>query len=327
MVHFIPKIRPTGGIIPSATLVGAKSCPPFLFEREFVLKDRKKNEMDLHECTRDGVNSYIFDLNPGFYELTIHLISHDRHGKQDEMLTIMVEDNPIFGRIDYLEEAGQARAFDLRALVETIDGSLNIEFLDTRGNHEVSAIGVRNAHLNDITPPPALTSVEAVDTYGGVLFRFDRIKETDFAEYRILRRVDKDWEVALVRRIPMAVVPAQSPAEYALVAVDIYGNTSDTTFVGEIAPRDFNNSPYPRYEIFIEPEWMHDLNYRICENTSCDIKVPGTLIVNGEVFENVDFSYRGSAQLRAPKKSWNVKSWRSSPIEWRFSTSTESNFC
>ena len=81
---------------------GSKSCSPFLFEREFVLKDRNKNEMDLHECTRDGVNSYIFDLDPGFYELTIHLISHDRHGKQDEMLTIMVEDIPIFSKIDYL---------------------------------------------------------------------------------------------------------------------------------------------------------------------------------------------------------------------------------
>lgn len=287
---------------------GDEDCPNFFLGRPFVFDERPNNEMDLHDCVRMGAEAYVFEEADGWYELTIHLISHNRHGKNDEFLDILVEDELIFEDVDHVAEAGMGRPFDLRRLIYVDDGAVTIEFFDTRGNHELSAIGLR-AGRQDVTPPDAPTGVEALDTYRGVLLKWDRDDSSDFMEVRVIRRTDSAWEAVAVRRTPMAVVPATEPAEYGLVAVDVYENVSDTIFVGELSPRPGEASPFPLYEIFLEPEAVNDLNYMLCEGDlpMCDVDVPGTLIFDGELFEDVRVGYRGSAQLRAPKKSYNIR--------------------
>ena len=300
--------RAYGGNNEFGYIGGWEDCPNFFIGRPFLFDERENNEVDLHDCVRMGADSYVFEEAAGWYELTIHLVSHDRHGKNDEYLDILVEDELIFDDVDYVAEAGMSRPFDLRRLVYVDDGAMNIEFFDTRGNQEISAIGLR-AGRADVTAPAAPSDAVAIDTYRGVLLKWERETATDFMEVRVLRRTDGPWEEVATRRTPMAVIPATESAEYGLVAVDVYENVSDTAFVGEVSPRPSDASPYPLYELFLDPEAVNDLNYWVCEGEGilCDVSVSGTLIFDGELFEDVRVGYRGSAQLEAPKKSYNIR--------------------
>jgi hypothetical protein len=281
---------------------------------EFLYVDRGPDEMDLHDRWRIGAQGYRFRLDPGSYELTLHLAEFQRDGAGVAAFGVAAEGDTLYRDFDLAAEAGVARIVDLRDLVVVDDGILDLEFWDVDDRHPISAIGIRPARI-DTTPPPRPAAMTALGTYGGVLVRWARGLQTDLQGYRLLKQgPGGEWQVAIDRAlVPYGVIPTSEPIRAAVVSFDIYGNVSDTVFTDLVAPRPESDSDLQLYELQVAPEDLALLN----ENAANGAKVSGALWVDDVLRDDLTLEYRGSAQRRAPKKSWNVNLHDNLPLHDR----------
>ena len=268
----------------------------------FLHADRDIRDLRLFADERVGASGYIFDVPEGEYEVTLHFAGFVRSGIGTGELTILVEGDTLAVDFDLTREAGLARALELRSWTSVHDGDLVIEFFDSRGDHDLAAISIREADLFDETSPAPPREVSALDTYGGVLVRWERSLEPDFAEYRLLRSNGSSWETWGTRRVPFAVVPVDGPVAFAVQAIDIYGNASDTVFTEAAGPRTLADSVLPGWELELAPEDWALLNGDVFSDTT----VQGLLSVDGDFVGSADVRYRGNSSRDAPKKSWNI---------------------
>ena len=279
---------------------------------QFLYHDRDPREMALHDRWRIGAHGYRFRLDPGTYELTLHMAEFQRDGAGVAAFGCAAEGDTLYRDFDLAAAAGVARIVDLRNLVTVTDELLDLDFWDVDDRHSISAIGIRPARLDDQTPPAPPAKVEALGTYGGVLVRWARNLETDLQSYRLLQQAPGgEWQVAIdPLLVPYGVIPTAEPIRAAVLAIDLYGNVSDTLFTDLIAPRPDEAAALPLYELQVAPEDLALLN----NDATLNIQVSGALEIAGEVRDSVTLEYRGSAQRRAPKKSWNVNLHDNPPV-------------
>ena len=269
-----------------------------------VLEDgRPQDELALYQEQRAGASGYVLEVPNGVYELTIHIATYLRDGIGIAPLSLVAESDTVVAAYDYIAESSKGRPVDIRALVTVGDGACDIDLASQGGDHDIAAIGLRPADLFDSSAPAAPDSVVALDTYGGVLLRWTRAGETDLVGYRVLQRVAGGWRtIHDTRRIATCVVPTDTTTHYAIVAFDLYGNESDTTFSLPAGPRDRFDSLLPRYEIFLDPLDLTLLD----EDPTADVDVPGLLVADGILIDPVTLSYRGKSSRWYPKKSWSI---------------------
>ncbi len=288
--------------------VGGQAHEPTSEQLEFTLIDRDTIDAFIYAQQRVGPDSYLFEIDNGSYELSIHLAGFQRDGEGTGILTIVAEAETLFADFDLSAEAGKARICELRAPIDVADGLLEIDFHDSRGDHDISAIALRTP--GDPGPPAAPTGLDAVDSYGGVLLRWDRNTEPDLAGYAVLQLTASGWQEVTERVIPVTVVPTDTTTRYGVVAFDVHGELSDTTFSALVGPRSPALSPLPEYEILVSPASLQILD----EDVFADTEVFGTLIVDAIPRANVGLSYRGKSSRDAPKKSWNVDLGNAAPV-------------
>ncbi len=291
--------------------IGGQPFSPHIVITYHLLANRPPLEMELYRDQRVGPAGYVFELPDTLYEMTVHLGTFQRNGVGDALMSVVAEGDTILEDFDVITEVGMERPADIRSLVDLSDGELNIDFYDSRGDHDISAIGLRVADPDDATPPATPTGLEALDTYAGVLLRWNRNTETDLLGYRVFRDDGLGWVVERdLRRVPMVVPITQETTRYGVIAIDLYGNESDTTFTSNVGPRDPWSLPLQRYEIFVDPLDLLLLD----EDIFADIEVWGTLFVGGAERDSVSLSYRGNSSRPAPKKSWNIDLEGNSPL-------------
>ena len=277
----------------------------------FLHESRPRIEMHLYYSTRVGVSEYRFALPPGGYEITVHWATQLRNGPGIGLTTIRAGDEVLVSDFDAYAEGGKARPIELRGLTHLEGGDLRIEFLDSRGDHDPSAIGIRAADLGDLEPPEEPQGLTALDTYGGVLLRWNEAPQTDRVGYRIYRESGLDWELLDEdRRLPFVVLPTTEEARYAISSFDVYGNESELSISELVGPRSPDLSSLPLYRIEVD---SLDLRY-LDQNVYGNREVWGDLWIEGELRESVGLSYRGVHQRAAPKKSWNVDLGDHTPV-------------
>ena len=280
--------------------VGGEAVAPLSEKVAYLLQDRAREDLGHLAQQRVGPEGYRFEVENGTYELTIHLAGFARDGIGTGVLTVLAEAETLFAGFDLNAEVGKARATELRSLVEVSDGLLDVDFADSRGDHDIGAISIRNAE-NTGRPGPVV-GLEALDTHGGVLLRWDRNLERDLAGYTVLRSVSSGWETVAERLIPAAFVATDTTTAYAVVARNLYGGVSDTSYSAVVGPRSPTASPLPGYEIIVDPANLRLLD----EDVQQDVEVLGTIVADGMPRAEVGLSYRGKNSRDAPKKSWNV---------------------
>lgn len=291
--------------------IGGRSFELEHEHKAFLHAVRPGSEMKLHETRRIGPQKYVFDLDDGSYELTVHLAPMTRDGPGLGATTITVDVDTLVVGFDAFAEVGKGRPVSLRGLVRAEGGQLIVDFRDTRGDHDISALAVRGAILNDTSPPTRPDSLTAMDTYGGVLLRWTESPETDFSNYRVYRDTASGWQlIDDDRRIPTMVVEADSSTRYGVVAVDVYGNETPMVPSHHVGPRPPEWSSLPGYELVVDPADLAIIDTDIW----ADVEVPGDLWLDGVFHGAVQLGYRGNSQRSAPKKSWNIDLDDSPPL-------------
>ena len=288
--------------------IGGLPHEPTSEQLEFALIDRDTIDTYIYAQQRIGPDSYLFEVDNGSYELSIHLAGFQRDGEGTGVMTIVAEAETLFADFDLNADVGKARLCELRAPVDVADGLLEIDFHDSRGDHDISAIALRTP--GNPGPPAAPSGLDAVDSFGGVLLRWDRNTVPDLAGYAVLQLTSTGWQEVAERIIPMAVVPTDTTTRYGIVAFDLHGELSDTTFSADVGPRSPTLSPLPEYEILVSPAALRLLD----EDVFADTEVFGTLIVDAIPRNNVGLSYRGKSSRDAPKKSWNIDLGNAAPV-------------
>ena len=291
--------------------VGGRAYVPAVDPLSFYLSD-VDGDSKIHSTQRIGVEKYVFELGPGTYELSLHMAEFARNAEGFFSLDLSAEGQTIRAGFDPLVEVGECRAYDIRVLVDVQDGAMDVVFEDESDFHTVSAISVR-----EMTPPVlpvAPTGVAVYDTYDGALIRWDDDTTNTLAGYRVLEEKScsgwdegphsSAWSVAHNWRfVPFSIVPLSCPKRLGVIAFDIYGNFSDTTFTEAVGPRPIDAVPFETYELWIEQDDLDHLNTHVFSDT---VSVPADFLAFNTLHSDVSVSYRGSAQRSAPKKSWNI---------------------
>lgn len=293
---------------------------PDFDQRSFYYSD-EADDLPLHSTQMLNSAGYAFELDPGRYEVEIHMTEFYRHGVGHWSTQVLMEGIVAIPSFDPLSAVGKSRAYRLRQVIEVADGVLDVTFGPPGGDVTVSGIAVWEAEPG--LPPEAPSNVVALDTYGGVHLRWDGKRSA--SSYRVLREslspplthdgskrnFIQRWTLVAERILPFAEIAAESPARYGVLSLDAYGQLSDTTFVDEIGPRDPEQCPLPTYGLNIAPEDRRALDSDVFAN---DLWVEADFIVDGDPRPGVQVSYRGKAQRGAPKKSWNVRMEDNPPL-------------
>lgn len=270
-----------------------------------VINDRRSSrEMRLFAQQRVGPAGYAFEVENGLYELTLHIATLQRDCAGISPMTVLAESDTLVVGFDAVAEAGKGRPVEFRALVSVEDDVLDLEFQSAFGDHDLAAIGVRLATPGDLLPPEAPGNLTALGTYGGALLWWERSLTTDLDGYRVLAEEGDRWTVIAEKRwSPLIVVSTEQRRRYGVLAIDLYGNPSDTVFSAAVAPRLPDAAELPRYELGIAPSVLDSM----CTEIFVDVENSSLLVIDDQPYPDVSVSFRGSDGTRNwPKKSWNI---------------------
>lgn len=108
----------------------------------------------LYQTQRSGMSSYIFDLPPGEYQLTLGFAELARY-TSGRTFDVLVERQPWLTSFDvYVAAGGRQRAITRTITVVVLDGQLNVDFKGRTGDSIVNAIAINSAGP---TPTPTAT--------------------------------------------------------------------------------------------------------------------------------------------------------------------------
>jgi hypothetical protein len=91
----------------------------------------------------DGIFSYRFDVSPGLYDVTLHLMAPELDGPGNVVMDVRSEEDVVFDDLDVTAEAGGAyQALVKTFTVDVSDGTLDLRFRAVNKAAVVSAIAV-----------------------------------------------------------------------------------------------------------------------------------------------------------------------------------------
>ena len=118
-----------------------------------------------------GTGSYVFDVPPGTYEVTLKFaeIYHDYPGLR--IFSVLIEDRPVISDLDIFAEVGRYAAYDRTFTVPVTDGHLNIDFIPKayRDVPKINAIAVRQLPEQlPVTPTPTPSAEQTLIVAQGI---------------------------------------------------------------------------------------------------------------------------------------------------------------
>ncbi|NQS98695.1 MAG: CotH kinase family protein [candidate division Zixibacteria bacterium] len=256
---------------------------------------------------REGDFSYLFDLPPGLYAVTLYLAEMNFHWRDFRIFSIGIEGSLIVPGLDIFDVVGRAYGLPLRFLVECDDGQLNVDFIPDIEGGTLSGISVRAVQPDGVPPLPPI----GFETIGGydmnILFWWPN-PAPDFVGYRIYRRESgQAWQPLTPEPHPLSrfldydVIP-YTEYEYKVTAEDFWGNESDVSDSLNAVPIPNQTTQLPVYEMFITEENLYQLNIDIWS----DEYVDADLVIESEQFFNSGVRYRGNITRHLSKKNYKL---------------------
>ncbi len=257
---------------------------------------------------REGDFSYLFDVPDGDYAVNIYLSEKQFHWKDFRTFSIVIEGDTVVQDLDVFALANLRQACPMRFLTQCDDGQIQIDFLPGIWYAMASAVSVR-AISPDADPPPVPQNFNALDGYEMNILYWDYVVADDLAGYRVYRRLPGGaWTLVSSDPYPLYSyfdfdAEPGSDYEYAVTAVDLWGNESDLSDIASASPMTFESTTLPRYYFYITDDALHQLNVNIWSYEY----VPADLWMEGEWFPDSWLRYRGSQIRVYPKKSYRFK--------------------
>jgi len=110
----------------------------------------------LYRDERYGNFSYVIPLAEGSYDLTLKFVETTHSARNQRIFDLWVEGKLAIRSLDIYDVAGKNTALDLTFTITVSDGMLNLDFLPSTGDAQVSAILVTKASGSPKRPPGKL---------------------------------------------------------------------------------------------------------------------------------------------------------------------------
>ncbi len=264
-------------------------------------------DKELYLVGREGIWEYRFDLAPGAYVLTLHLMEIDQHGPGFRRFDIRAEDEIVVDELDVFSRVEKDYAFRRRVLVDVDDGRLEVRGVAGAGAPLVGAIEVEPA-VPDAEPPPAPGAFAAVDLYEATLLTWGVATAADIAGYVIYRSTDGTQfdPIAVTDDFPRRHVDATAdvgvPYTYRVAARDVYGNEGPASAVGQATALPRTATLLPVYTLTLTDDALTDLNRDVWS----DELVPCRFAYGGYGLPYSAVRYRGNSARELHKKSYKL---------------------
>ncbi|NQS97315.1 MAG: CotH kinase family protein [candidate division Zixibacteria bacterium] len=251
--------------------------------------------------------SYLFDLNAGFYAVTLYLCELVQHGDDFRVFSISIDGDTLVQDLDIFEVVGKEYALPQRFLVNCLDGQLDVTFIPVISGGTVSALSVQSVS-SDVSPPQPVQGFNAIGGYEMNILYWEANTEPDLAGYKVYRRMPgSTWELVMpelnqLSRYLDYIVSTGITYEYKVIAQDFWGNQSGPSDSLTAIAVPSESSQLPIYEMTISEENLYILNGDIWSEEYVD----ADLTLEGEFFQGAGVRYRGDMTRYHSKKNYKL---------------------
>ena len=257
-------------------------------------------DYDLYLEDRRGLSEYRFDVPDGPYIVKLHFSEIEHMWRKIRVFDVWIEDERVLKNFDIFEEVRRNFIVDYQFATQVNDGQLNIGFTATHGEPSLSAVYVLS-RAPDSAAPTAPRHFLVTAGYGQAILDWTDNPEDDIGGYDIYRS-EKGILHHLIRNpSPPYIDRAVNPHEiyqYAVSAVDLYGNRSARVEFQPVMILARSDSALPVYDLYTDDSHMVYLS----EHNWDDMTIPVLLRHEGVEYRGVRMRYRGGAARREALK-------------------------
>lgn len=258
----------------------------------------------LHQTQRDNWERYIVGGIPnGRYLVTLHFSEQTVHGPNLKQFDLLLEGITRLSNLDLAAEVGRDYAYIRRFETTVFDGQLVI---GATGASSLAALEVVPIDEDGVAPPVP-TAVTAAGGYQAVLLDWADSTVQDIDGYYIYRSPfgSAAWQrmtsqLVYESRYEAADVGATT-YQYAITAVDVWGNESGLSTAVSAQPLSRNDIDLPIFDLTLSTANLATLQ----ATPFSESRVTGLFTIDGQTYP-VETRFRGWLGRHFPKKSWKV---------------------
>ncbi|MER2600393.1 MAG: CotH kinase family protein [Caldilineales bacterium] len=263
---------------------------------------------DVYRSARAGMAAYRFTVPNGLYLVELHMAEVRFHGPNQASFSVAIEGQPVIQNLDLYALAQHDYVVRYRFAAQVADGQLDITFSAPATQPLVSAIWIE-AHRADQQAPAQPQGLEVLGGYAMALVSWDAATAADVAGYRVYRANSSagpflpvsDSLTPLTRYFDSAVTVGQ-PVCYAVMAIDVDGNSSPRSTPACATPVDHSVSTLPVLQLSLSlSNW-----FRLYSDPFTDNKVAADLTWQGVTYD-ATAQYRGRSTRASNKKGWRFE--------------------
>ena len=262
----------------------------------------------LYFFQREGEFTYRFDATPDTYAVNLFLCEKQNHWYNVRNFSVYVEDELRLDSLDLFALGNHDYCITYRLLAVCTDGQLDIDLIPNIGNATLGAVSVRQI-TEDSTPPEVIQDFNIIPGYNMNILYWMWNAEPDFQGYRVYKReLGGVWEAVTDVNYPLTRyidkdVAVGTEYEYAVSAVDLWGNESDLTDSLSAVPVVISESPLPIYNF----EMTEANLFSLYTNIWSDEYLDANLTLEGFYYPGSGVRLRGSNMREFPKKSYKMQ--------------------
>ena len=255
---------------------------------------------DLYIQDRRGLSEYRFDVPDGPYIVKLHFSETEHLWRKLRVFDIWIEEKRVLKDFDIFDQVRRNYIIDYQFATHVGDGQLNVRFAAIHGEPSLSAIYV-SSRVPDLVAPREPRHFSVMGGYDQAILDWTDNPEDDISGYEIYR--SEGGEFHLLDHSPSssyidrAVEPHQI-YQYALSAVDVYGNRSARVEFRAVIILARSDSRLPVYDLYTDESHLIYLSQHVWD----DMTIPVVLRHEGVEYRGVRMRHRGGAARREALK-------------------------
>ena len=255
---------------------------------------------DLYVQDRRGMSEYRFDVPEGSYIVKLHFSEVEHIWRKLRVFDIWIENERVLKDFDIFNEARRNYAIDYQFSTQVNDGQLNVRFAATYGEPSLSAVYVFS-RAPDLVAPREPRHFSVTGGYDQAILDWTDNPEDDVSGYDIYR--SENGEFHLLNHSPSSfyidrAVEPHHIYQYAVSAVDLYGNRSARVDFRAVIILARSDSQLPVYDLYTDESHLIYLSQHIWD----DMTIPVILRHQDIEYRGVRMRHRGGAGRRQALK-------------------------